>query len=730
MGARRDAVAATIALALGLATAAGCRPEGDGRHYGTVERVGGRGWDTLYLNNFSEPEYIDPGLTAESAGSTLTRAMNEGLVGVHPEDLRPTAGVAQRWAKSDDNRLFRFWLRRDAKWSDGVPVVAAQFVDAWQRVLTPKTGARMATNMYVLHGGALFHQGRLLTAKRDLALEPLANGEAATLKGGEPVVVHKRLPVRALLAPLADAERPAVDVGAPAEGTAAPEAKIVALGGAVKCNGEKDRWYAVEVGGARGWLPGCALAESAPAPGQRLLVSRHRLPTFEKAKAKDDTDAPIGVGVASSDALVADPAVLGVRAVSEHELEVELARPTPYFLELLATPTYYPVRKEVIAAHGDAWTRPEHIVTNGAYTLTEHKFRYEIVLEKNPHHWEAERLKLNRIVWLAVTDNFSTLNLYKTGEIDWIGENVALPPAFMGALERYGDYHPSVWIATYWYEINTQKPPVDKREVRCALDLAIDKQQLIDKITRGGQLPATHFVPPYTGSGYSEVHAADVKAGRDPFAGRDFDPARARALMAEAGYPVVKTADGWEAQGFPSLEVVFNSSEAHRKVAVALQGMWRAHLGVTVQVRNEEWKVMLKTVRDGNFQLARGGWVGDYNHPHTWLDTFLSFSENNWAKWKSPQFDARVQEAAEEGDPERSIRLYREAEKMAVDACVRIPLYFYTKHTMMKPYLKGNWPNAANTHPVKYMWLDPNWRDNPENTTAFPVEELPAPEAF
>lgn len=724
----RAELANALAVLLSATFVVGCSSEEKaGRFYGTVERVAGRDTATLYLNNLSEPEYLDPGLASESAGTTLVRDLNEGLVGLHPQDLHPVAAVATRWAKSDDNRLFRFNLRPDAKWSDGVPLTAKHFVDAWQRVLTASTGARSATNMYAIHGASLFHQGRLMVLKAETRVLPLGKGEAVTMAKGTALEVHKRLPVRALMDPLADstAESLAVD---PADADKSVEATVTALGGSVKCNGEDDRWFRIAVGGREGWLPGCALADAKPGEAKQALVETHVLPSYTG-------DAPAvlrGHGLVDVAALTADPAVLGVRATSEHVLEVELERSTPYFLELLATPAYMPVRLDVIARHGEMWTRPENIVTSGAYTLDSHKFRYEITFKPNPHHWDVDKLKLKRIVYLEVEDNFATLNLYKTGEIDWTGENVALPPAFIDMMKGYDDYHPARWIGTYWYEFNTEKPPVDDPLVRRALNVAVDKRLLIDKVQRGGQIPAKHIVPPYTGGGYAEVHEADEKAGKNPFTGDgyDFDPAHGRELLKQAGYPVEQTAEGWSAAGFPPLEVLYNSSEAHRKVAIALQGMWREHLGITVQVRNEEWKVMLKSMRDGNFQIARFGWIGDYNHPHTWLDTFLSYSNNNWTRWKSSEFDGLLQRAAEEGDPEKSIRMYRDAEKLAVESFARLPIYFYTKLTMMKPYLKGNWVNASNKHPVKWMWIDPDWRNNPENTTAYPVDELPAPEPW
>jgi oligopeptide transport system substrate-binding protein len=725
-----------------LSGAAGCSGEEAGkRYYGAADRVGGRDDETLYVNNHDEPEYIDPGLVAEGTGTTLARNLFEGLVGKHPEDLRPIGAGAARWARSQDNRLFRFHLREDARWSDGVPVVAAHFVDGWVRVVTAETGSRMATNLYPLKNAQGFHQGRLLALTEATTLAALDGGAGAALPSGAAVEVLKRLPAKALVPPLAEATLPRVDFAAPlgdgaaalgadgralAESATASDVTIIAVGAKVDCNDAGDRWYRVKAFDKEGWLPGCAIAE--PKEADSALVATRPRPSFSKAAgAAAKTES---IGTVAMRLLAVDPTVIGVRAVGDHVLEVELENPTPYFLELCSTPAYFPVRKEVIAAHGERWTRPENIVTNGPYVLSDHKFRYEMTFTVNPHFADRDKLKIRRVVWLPVSDYFANLNLYKAGEIDWIGENVTLPTAFIPLLKSYGDYSVVNWISTYWYELNTEKPPLDDPKVRVALDLALDKQLIIDSVARGDQAPARHFVPPYTGAGYSAAHDADVAAGRDPFSGpgHDFDPARARQLLGEAGYPVEAIGGGYQAKGFPALEVLYNTSEGHAKIAVAIQGMWREHLGVGVQLRNEEWAVFLKNVRDGNFQVARGGWSGDYNHPHTWLDTFLSFSSNNWTRWKSPAYDALVDQAARTGDPAESIRLYREAEKLAVDSRARLPIYFYTKLNLIKPYMKGYWPNVDNKHAIQWMWIDRDWRDHPENSTAYPVAELPPPE--
>jgi oligopeptide transport system substrate-binding protein len=262
--------------------------------------------------------------------------------------------------------------------------------------------------------------------------------------------------------------------------------------------------------------------------------------------------------------------------------------------------------------------------------------------------------------------------------------------------------------------------------VRRALNLAIDKQQLVKRVTKGGQIPATHYVPDFTGSGYDEVVAEDKKAGTDPFVGQDhdFDPERARGLLREAGYAIEAEGEGYKIKGFPPLEILYNTSEGNRNIAVAIQDFWRRHLGISAQLRNEEWKVFLKSVAEGNYQVARSSWAAEYNHPQTFLDLFLSYSPANRTGWADPEYDRMIKEAAQTKDPAQSIRKFRDAERRVVSAVPRIPFYFYTKSTLVKPWVKGFHASSRNVHLMQWLWIDPS--GTVENKPAMePLEYAP-----
>ena len=662
----RPILGAAVALA---ALAPGCNGGRTGEYYGATERVG-KELTTFYCNNGAEPEYLDPGMATDTASTVLIYQMFEGLTTYDAKDLHPTQGVATHWDQSDDNRVFRFYLRPDAKWSDGKQVTAYDFEYAWRRQLRPKQASQAAIVLYPLMNAELFHQDKLKVVGSDVTLlsapRPDAAVTAVKLSKGTPVVVLDRSPMYA-------------------------------------------------------------------------RVARHlRVPTFTAAAPPGEQEpaapAPEEIGFVPEDQLVEDEGVLGVRARDDLTLEVELEQSTPYFTDVTSSTNLFPVRKDVIeawAAKGkeELWWRPENIVTNGPYLLDSWKFRYEIRMKRNPYHYDHDRLKLHHLVFLNVEEYHATMNLYKAGDLDFLGDQASLPAEYLPFLQTKKDFKRFFYGGVYWFELNTKRPPVDDVRVRHALNLALDKALIIEKIARGGQPPATHYVPDFTGLGYADRAKADQAAGVDPFTSPEltFNPARARELLKEAGYEVVKDGDGHRARSFPPLELLYNSGEGNKNLAVAIQDMWKQHLGVSITLRSEEWKVMLKNMRDGNFQIVRASWAADYNHPHTYLSTFLSGSSNNRTGWADKEFDELIRRASATADPEESIRRYRVAEMRAVEGMAKLPIYFYTRSTLVKPWVKGYRGNGRNLTLMKWLSIDPSWRDDPSNEPTFPALELPKP---
>lgn len=566
-------------LAVLLSVLAGaCTDERASADFGHRNRAG-KDPHTLYIDAAGEPETLDPGRSRDTGSRALIAQMFEGLSAFGP-DGGLVQGVATRWEGSADNTFFRFHLRPEARWSDGVPVTAHDFVYAWKRVLDPSFASPAADHLFVLRNGEAFHRG--------------------------------------------------------------------------------------------------------------------------------------------------DPRVtVGVHAPDDHTLEVLLERPTPYFLQLTALPVTYPVRRDVLERLGregraEQWVRPENIVVNGPYTLDTWKFRYEITMKRNPHYWARDELRIHRVVWAEIDNRHAAMNLYKAGELDWTGDTGFLPVEWIGALEGKRDFRRFPLLTTYWYELNTTQPPLDDVRVRRALDLAVDKRTLASTVARGG-IAATHYVPANIGGGYAERVAADQAAHVDPFSlpNDGFDPERARALLREAGHAITAGPDGaLRAEGFPPVELLFEASEGSRQFAVAVQDMWRRHLGVTVALRSEEWRIVVQDLRARRFQILRYGWAADYDHPHTFLSTFTTDSPQNHTGWSDPELDALVTRAAATQDVPESIRLYRQAEERAVRGMCRIPFYFYTGTTLVRPWVEGWAPNGMGIHLVR--WLSAEGQGAP----------LPAPRPF
>jgi len=403
-----------------------------------------------------------------------------------------------------------------------------------------------------------------------------------------------------------------------------------------------------------------------------------------------------------------DASLIGVHAVDDRTLVVDLETPLPYFLDLTNFYTSMPVprhaieRMEKTGKNPELWTRPEHIVSNGAYLLKSARFRQSMLLEKNPRYWDQSHVKLQR-VRLAMIDSANTvLNMYEAGELDTTGSaSTALPSEFLDLLRTKRDFRSAPYLAVYFYWFNVQAPPVDDARVRHALSLSIDRLSLVKNITRGGQIPSADLVP----------------AGLAGYAGLNsplFDPERARALLREAGYGPERP--------LPTLTLRYNTSEGHKQVAEAVQAMWREHLGVQVEIENQEWKVYLKALRAHEFQIARQGWIGDYPDPFTFLELLSSQNGNNHSKWRDAQYDALLERANREREPQRRLSLLMDAERRLQQVAPVLPLYVYTRSEMVKPYLRGAVINYAGRHLYKYWWIDTRWYHG--------VPETPLPDGF
>jgi oligopeptide transport system substrate-binding protein len=384
---------------------------------------------------------------------------------------------------------------------------------------------------------------------------------------------------------------------------------------------------------------------------------------------------------------IKDPAQVGMRALDDRTLAVELETPVPFFLSLCAFATLAVVPVEHIAQHGDRWLKVPPVPTSGPYTLDRWRVNDKVRLRRNPRYWDDANTRNTLVDLLPVTSPNTALNLYFTGAADIIWDKTLVPVELLDALRQRPDFHTFDYIGSYFIRFNVTKPPFDDVRVRQALTMAVDKQRLVTRITRGGEKTATHHTPPGV-------------AGYTPPEGLPYDPERARRLLAAAGFP--------GGRGFPRFTYLFNSgagggARTDEKIAVELQAMWKQELGIDAELRSQEWKVYLATQRQLDYDTCRSSWIGDYNDANTFLDMFMSNNGNNRTGWKSARYDALVRRANEQADPRERERLLQQAEVLLLrEDTVIAPLYFYTGFFAYDPQrIEGIYANVIDQHPIQ-----------------------------
>lgn len=654
-----------------------------------------QGADTLVFNNGTEPEYLDPSQATGHPDGRIIGELFDGLTEYHPKDLSPQPGHATGWTVHPDGKGYTFALRPEARWTDGQPVTAWDYVWSWERLLNPIYLGRYGSQLYAVQGARDYNLGRL--HRLAVAVDGVPAGarvrviaaEGPGIEAGQVPTIGERRLTQAV---------PLLDRWGHTRARLAVDDAVVWVG-----QGETAGTTWVWSGAADAWgsVPTAALSE--PRAGKvRLQVEvlaevDFPFEAYQGEEAGLDTAGPASVvfeppaptpGIGRTlqvDIGQVQPAadVVGFRATDDHTLEVRLEGVAPYFLQQTSHTALKAVPRWTIERHGMRWTRPENMVSSGPFTLEVHEVRDRFEMERDPNHWDAEHVRLERIIAYSVDNLTTSANLYRAGYTDFITAG-DIPSEFLPMLEGRPDFRINPALTTYFYRVNTTRPPLDDPRVRRALVMAIDKRDVV-KIARGGELVASHIVPPGM-PGYPEVE------------GLGFDPAAARALLAEAGYP--------GGEGFPEIKVLYNTQEKHKLIAAVIQAQWAEHLGIQIQLENREWKTYLKAVHALDYDLARGGWIGDYQDPNTFLEMWVSGGGNNETGWADPEFDALIRDAAREPDPAQRLVLLGQAEAILNDQVPFLPMYWYTWSELMQPDVRGHHPNLLDHHPMRHMWLD------------------------
>ncbi len=500
----------------------------------------------LHYGNGDEPQELDPHLTTGVPEYHIEKALFEGLVDKRPSDLAIEPGVAESWTVSDDQLSYTFHFRDKARWSNGDPVTAFDFVYSWQRALKPDLGNLYAYMFFYIKNAEAYFKGEISD--------------------------------------------------------------------------------------------------------------------FEQ---------------------------VGVHAPDDHTLVVTLHSPTPFFLQLLDHHSYFPVHPPTIekfggmSKRGSQWTRPGNFVGNGPFVLKDWKLNRILTVEKSPTYWDADKVSLKEIHFYPVQNSSTEERMFRAGQlhitsrvpnekIKWYREN--MPDSL--SITPY--------LGTYFYRFNTTVKPLGDVRVRKALSMSINRTQIVEKITKGGQIPAYTLSPPNI-NGFTSTSRIE------------YNVEKARQLLAEAGYP-----DG---KGFPKLEIIFNTDESHRKIAIAIQQMWKKALNIDISLANQDWKVYLENESRLNYQISRAAWIGDYLDPNSFLDMFVTGGGNNRTGWSNSDYDAAIAAAGNALSKEKRFEYFQEAERILVEESPIAPIYTYTRVTLISPSVRGWDPNLLDLHSYKYIHL-------------------------
>jgi oligopeptide transport system substrate-binding protein len=372
---------------------------------------------------------------------------------------------------------------------------------------------------------------------------------------------------------------------------------------------------------------------------------------------------------------------VGVKATDDNTLVVTLEAPCPYFLELTAFPTYYPLDQKVVSANSNWATDAKTYVSNGPFKLTDYEMKNQIVLEKNDNYEAKDNVKLNKITMKMVTEPTSAWASYKSGQFDMVDSvptsevQAAVKDKSATIFNGLGTYYLSVNVSDKAKQVDPNAAKVlSNLKVREALNLAIDRQSIVDNVTKGGQIPAHSFVP-------QGITGPD---GKDFASKTYFDPKgnvdQAKKLLADAGYP--------NGQGLPQLVLLYNPESNNGDVMQAVQDMWK-NIGVNVQLQSQEWKVFQTTRNNKQFEIARDAWLADYVDPMTFLDVVTTNSANNDPGYSNPDYDKLVDAAKKETDPTKRFDLMHQAEDKLMSDMPVIPIYYYTQPKGVKDYVKG-----------------------------------------
>lgn len=370
---------------------------------------------------------------------------------------------------------------------------------------------------------------------------------------------------------------------------------------------------------------------------------------------------------------VKKPDELGVKALDAKTVQVTLTEPVPYFISMLSHTSMKPVKRDIVEKYGDKWTLPQNFVGNGAFKLKDWVVNERIVLERSSSYWNNKETVINKATFLPISSEVSDINRYRSGEIDIT--NSAIPPNLFAKMKKDlpAQVHVSPYLCTFYYEINNEKAPFTDARVRTAIKLTLDRDIIATKIMGQGQIPAYDFTPTFTeGANFVLPEWASWP--------QEKRNAEAKKLLAEAGF---------NAENPLKFNLLYNTSDQNKQQAIAAASMWQKNLGATVTLQNQEWKTSLESRHQGQFDVARATWCGDYNEPTAFLNMLLSDSSNNTFFYKNPEFDALLAKTLAAPDVKARTALYQQAENLLDKDSAMVPVYYRVSVRLIRPTVGG-----------------------------------------
>lgn len=384
---------------------------------------------------------------------------------------------------------------------------------------------------------------------------------------------------------------------------------------------------------------------------------------------------------------IKDPAALGVKALSDHLLEVKLKKPAAYFIYLTAFCPTYPQRRDIIEKYGNRWTEPKNIVTNGPFLLKHWEHEYKIVLEANPEYFEGKPA-IDRIKMFMIPEQATAFALYENNQLDFI-DNRSFSTPDVERCRISPEYHNIPLMRNNYIGFNVDKEPFGDARVRLAIAHAIDRS-IFPRILQRGERPQSSWIPPGL-LGYAED------------SGPEYNPEHARKLLAKAGFP--------GGNGFPEVDLLYPNRADARLVVEAIQAELKENLNIRVNLINQEWKVYLTTLRENPPPVYRGSWGADFPDPETFMNLWTRFNGNNHTNWDDPEYDRLVGNASAEQNPEKRANLYRQADSfLCKQKAPIVATFLSTQNVMVKPWVKGMEFNALDLQFFKEVSIEKNYR--------------------